>query len=282
MILDKEIEITIGTRNKKYYSDLGYNVIFGEKITINIEHLLSWSSVKVNVKCNICNKETKIKYRAYSKNTKNNVEPYCCCPGCANKKRKETNLGKYGVEFVSQNENVNNKMKSALIKTWKDKSDTEKEFIIKKRENTCFENFGYRSPLQHPDIFKKQKIASFEIKKYKDTNLYTQGGYELCFIQLMDKFGFIEEVLPGKLYNYFLNGKSHVYHSDFLFRGLTIEIKSTKTYNNNGKDLELQLENDTKWQTVKDSGDKIIVLWSKKEIKNYVENLSQLFIEKQL
>ena len=89
MILDKEVEITIGTKNKRYYTNLGYSITsVGQKIIISVGHLMSWSSIKINAKCDICGKETKIKYRAYTKNTKNNIEPYCCCNKCANKKRR--------------------------------------------------------------------------------------------------------------------------------------------------------------------------------------------------
>ena len=43
-----------------------------------------------------------------------------------------------------------------------------------------------------------------------------------------------------------------------------IEIKSNWTYNKSGKDKELELENETKWQSVRDFGDEIIILFSKK------------------
>ena len=127
--------------------------------------------------------------------------------------------------------------------------------------------------MQYPDIWKKQQKSSCDVFKYKDTNLTWQGKSELCFLEFMDKYGFINEVLSGKLYDYTLINKHHVYYSDYLFRGITIEIKSTWTYNKNGTDLELELENETKWKAVRDFGDKLIILWSKKEIKEYVKNL---------
>jgi hypothetical protein len=37
--------------------------------------------------------------------------------------------------------------------------------------------------------------------------------------------------------------------------------------------MTLELINETKWQSVRDSGDDIIILKSKGETKNYVENL---------
>ena len=75
--------------------------------------------------------------------------------------------------------------------------------------------------------------------------------------------------------NLIIKGKKHVYHSDYWFRGTTIEAKSTWTYNLNGGDVKKGLMNEAKWQAVKNIGDKIVVLFSKKEIKKYVENLKQ-------
>ena len=295
MILDKEVEITIGTKNKRYYTNLGYSITsVGQKIIISVGHLMSWSSIKINAKCDICGKETKIKYRAYTKNTKNNIEPYCCCNKCANKKRNDTNLEKYGVEFVSQNEEINRKMKNALVNAWENKPETEKEFIIEKRENTCLKNFGYKNPLsnkdirckieqtnlnkygvanvfqnedikkksrqtckknygveypwqseeikektkqiklekyddenynnrelakntwlekygvenpmQDPNIFKRAQKTSFKVSQYKNTNLTYQAGYEKYFLELMDKYGFLNELSMGKPYNYLFKG----------------------------------------------------------------------------
>ena len=58
-----------------------------------------------------------------------------------------------------------------------------------------------------------------------------------------------------------------------ILPSLTVEIKSTWTYNKNGNDKELELENETKWNAVKDSGDKLVVLFSKKETKHFIEKL---------
>jgi len=52
-----------------------------------------------------------------------------------------------------------------------------------------------------------------------------------------------------------------------------IEIKSSWTYNRNGKDDLLGFKNETRWQTVRDLGDDIVILKSKEEIKNYVDNI---------
>jgi len=117
------------------------------------------------------------------------------------------------------------------------------------------------------------KKSSFKIHIYNNTNLTYQGSYEKYFLELMDDKGLLNDILNGKSYNYKLNNKIRAYHSDFLFNNHTIEIKSSWTYNRNNKDELLQLKNETRWQTVRDLGDDIVILKSKEEIKNYVDNI---------
>jgi hypothetical protein len=73
--------------------------------------------------------------------------------------------------------------------------------------------------------------------------------------------------------NIFFCNQIHYYFSDFIYANNTIEIKSSWTYNRNGKDKILELINESKWQSVRDLGDNMIILKSKDEIKNYVKNL---------
>ena len=112
-----------------------------------------------------------------------------------------------------------------------------------------------------------------QIHTYNNTNLTYQGSYEKYFLELMDDKGLLNDISNGKSYNYKFNNKVRAYHSDYLFNNFTIEIKSSWTYDKNGLDLDLRLKNETKWGSVTDSGDLIITLKSKEEIKNYVDNI---------
>ena len=107
MILDKEVEITIGSHSFKHYKKMDYPVEHnGQKLIVKIEHIIPGSHVKINVQCDICEFKKKIKYEHYFKNTKNLIQTYCCSHKCATEKRKETNLKLYGVENIHQNGHV--------------------------------------------------------------------------------------------------------------------------------------------------------------------------------
>jgi hypothetical protein len=135
------------------------------------------------------------------------------------------------------------------------------------------EIYGFENPMQCKEVFNKAQKSSCKIQTYKNTDLTYQGSYEKTFLELMEEKGFLNLISNGKHYEYKLKNKKHIYYSDYLFVETTIEIKSSWTYNKNGKDKDLELENETKWQSVRNFGDKIIILKSKKEIKNFLENI---------
>lgn len=77
-LLDKEVEVSLSSRNIKYYENLGYNiprvkgkwgitVPHGSKIIVKLEDLTKGSGVKVNVKCDNCGKISHIKWYDYNK-----------------------------------------------------------------------------------------------------------------------------------------------------------------------------------------------------------------------
>ena len=58
MILDKKIEVTIAPANQKHYVNLDYkNVEIFNKIIVKTTDLPKKSHVKINVKCDVCEKD---------------------------------------------------------------------------------------------------------------------------------------------------------------------------------------------------------------------------------
>ena len=185
----------------------------------------------------------------------------------------KTSLINNGVKYPMQNKGFQEKVKETNLKKYGGNSPSCDKEIKNKQKQTCLKKYGVENPMQDPGIFKAQQKSSFKVFRYKDTNLTYQAGYEKYFLELMDKYGFLNELSMGKSYSYIFEDKSHKYYSDYFFRNLTIEIKSTWTYNRNGENEKMGLMNESKWQAVKKEGDKLIILFSKKEIKDYVENL---------
>ena len=260
-----------------------------------------------NNKCSII-KNKKTNYERYNDENYNNREKFKSTSlskfGAENytqtdeykEKSKQTNLKRYGVEWALQSDVVKQKIRntnienigfeypmqcekireksklSVLEKYGVDHISKSKE-IKTKVKNTNLERYGVEYPTQNREIFNKAQSSSFQTHLYKNSNLSYQGSHEKYFLELMESKGFLNMVFVGKSYNYYYNEKIHTYYSDYTFNNVVIEIKSYWTYNRNGSDKELESINETKWQTFRDSGDLIIILKSKHEIKNYVDSL---------
>ena len=88
MLITKEVEVTLGGHNIKYFENLGYeiprirNINYqmvvprGTTIVVKVEHLLPTSRVKVLVKCDECGKEYELPYCDYLKSL-HNGKKYC-------------------------------------------------------------------------------------------------------------------------------------------------------------------------------------------------------------
>lgn len=182
------------------------------------------------------------------------------------KKSKNKILEKFGVDNALKNKQIREKAKETKLKNYGNENYNNRE----KAKNTNLKRYGVEHPMQVKEIFNKQQKSSSCVKKYKNTELTYQGTYEKFFLDEIERVGFLNKVKNGKNYSYILKNKIHIYYSDFELNNTTIEIKSNWTYNKNGKDKDLELENETKWKSVVEFGDKIIVLKTKKEIKDYV------------
>lgn len=101
MILTKEVEVKMMSRNINYYKNIGYDVVAGEKAKVKIEHLPINSHCMVGVSCDICNKVREISYSAYNKGMKK--YGFNSCVGCRSIKRKKSLLEKYGDENYTNN-----------------------------------------------------------------------------------------------------------------------------------------------------------------------------------
>ena len=87
MILDKQINLRIGSTNMKYYKSIGYSDIKrGDIILVDVNKLEEGTGVKINVKCDICGFVNYIYLQKYNLNVKRCG--YYSCIKCSDKKRK--------------------------------------------------------------------------------------------------------------------------------------------------------------------------------------------------
>lgn len=189
-------------------------------------------------------------------------------------KSSKTWVNLYGVDNPLKNINIREKLKNTMKSKYGVENYVEHSDFRNKSEKTCLKKFGFRNQSQSAEIYEKILKSLYRVKKYKNTDILYQSSYELLFLELIEEKGLLRDVKKPKRFIYEFKNETYVYNPDFLFREVTIEIKSTWTYNRNGKDKVLEAKNHAKWNSVELNEEKIIVLMTKKEIKKFVDSIS--------
>lgn len=98
MILDEYVSIGLGSRNFRYYENLGYiiprkidakgryNFTKGEKITVKVSDLLPSSNVKIRCQCDMCGEIREVQYSTLvgRKNSQYLIDGKTLCVSCRN------------------------------------------------------------------------------------------------------------------------------------------------------------------------------------------------------
>jgi len=174
MFITQSVKIKINEKNIEHFKKLNYNVKLKDIVEIPTEHLNRGSQKYVDVKCDICGFENKIRFQSYMNNYEN-CDIYTCRK-CSNmkientklkrygdknyvnkKQTKQTNLEKYGVENVSQSDIIKEKKKETNLKNWGVENVFQSEEIKTKLTETLLEKYGVEHPLQNEELFEKSK-----------------------------------------------------------------------------------------------------------------------------
>jgi len=188
------------------------------------EYHNKWIKEKGEGKCKICKSSTK--FISVGQGYKN-----CCSKQCGydwnHIQIDKSILEKYGVKNISQLPEIKKKKNETCIKNHRVENVLQLPKIKKLAEKKIIEKYGVKNPSQNPNIFLKQQKSRLEIKKYKHTNLWYQGSYELDFLEKFFSKNFNIERGPTIYYQY--KGKTKTYYSDFYIPSLNlvVEIKSS-------------------------------------------------------
>ena len=144
-----------------------------------------------------------------------------------NEKIQSTWLLNYNVDHPMKS----NKVKLKTIETKKKRKKFNPHYqknINEKRKNTCLLNLGVPYPMQNKKSLEKQQKSSLKLHKYKNTNLYYQGSYELDFLEkYYDKFS---DIKRGPSIKYKLNNECKVYFPDFYIPSLNLIVEVKGSY----------------------------------------------------
>ena len=223
-------------KNNKYYC----------KKCATIKSNKSRIKPKIEVECVFCGNMITTKKYNYNLKIKNNNK--YSCSKCCKEKYKKTCLERYGVDNISKLNKTHIKIKKTCLKKYGDenyKNQEKKEKtnlkkygcecslqnskVREKSKKTCLNRYGFENPTQCPEIFSKQQKSRYNIKKYKNTNIFYQGTYEFDFLD--NYYNKINIVKPEPV-NYSYCDKNKIYFPDFYLPeyNLIVEIKSSYTF----------------------------------------------------
>lgn len=221
MIKENYIEVKGHSRNKKYYTNLGYDIKVGHICLIKPYHLSKGCMSKVTSICDSCNKESKNIFKDYWNYTSGLKENYYC-NSCNGIKSEKTSLINWGFKNPMQSEEVKDKLRNSILNkygvSWYSKTD---EWLVKFKK-TSLERYGFDNPSKSPEIiddiknknidFIKSPIFREKSKKKKQRNTwkkyasllpnsYCVDSYNTDVFKITHDCGETFEIVKGLLYN---------------------------------------------------------------------------------
>lgn len=164
MILDNEVYLKGNSKNIKYYTNLGYNVIINELFLVKIEDLTSGSTALISCKCDICGNVKKIQWGVLFKYLNNDIKSKYYCKICCRIKRLETNNNKYGGNSPTSSKEIIDKIKKTNLERYGTTCSLHNKNIKEKTKKTCNDKYGFDNPSKSEII--KNKITESTLNKF--------------------------------------------------------------------------------------------------------------------
>lgn len=143
-------------------------------------------------------------------------------------KIKDTMTKTYGADHMARSPELLEKKKRTMVNRYGVDSYSKTDSYKKKIKTTCMTRYGVTNVSQDVNIHEKSLKNSFRLKKYKDTQIWYQGSYELDFLErYYDEHIDIER---GPSIRYVFNDKNKVYHPDFYIPSLNLIIECKNSY----------------------------------------------------
>jgi hypothetical protein len=193
MIITNYVQISISKKNIDHFLIYYKDIKLKDRIQVEPKFLQKGSGVLIDVSCDICEVERKIKYQAYYKNI-NSCEEYkiYTCDKCSHIKIKSFNRKKWGVDYFSQTKEYTEKFKSTMIERYGVEYALQSKELKDKAKKTNLEKFGVENPFMDNEMIKskfkekwgvhhpsKVKEINDRIKKTKELNGSSLSSYRI-------------------------------------------------------------------------------------------------------
>lgn len=190
MLLSKEAEVTITSKNYQIYKDKGYifdvkthkgKIVIprGTKCRIKVKDLDKKSSVKITYRCDYCGIEKEVCYKDYMKHYPEgtNKEKDACLK-CSSKKASETLMSKYGVKNCMELNEVKDKIKNTNIKKYGVVCTLNTEENKNKIKESFLNKYGvpyYTMTNECKDKVKDTNMKRFGVEYYSKTDEWLES-----------------------------------------------------------------------------------------------------------
>lgn len=174
MLLTKTVKIKWNKSQKQNYISKGYDYTkIGDEFEVKISDLPFENNTSVEVKCDYCGNIYTISYKNFNKQKNRSKVQKDACKNCTNKKRKESNLLKYGVEYPIQIEEVQKKVKQTNLEKYGCINPFGNKEVQRKIKQTNLNKYGFENAAKSKDV--KNKIKQTNLQKY-GVDFYTQSN----------------------------------------------------------------------------------------------------------
>lgn len=188
MLVTKEIEVKPNKKTIQHYIDSGYNAKCLEPIIVKVEDLLPNSRFKIEIECDYCKRHFLSPYSSYVESIKYINKNACNNPECKNKKRKEINMLRYGVENTSQLKEFQEKWKLTNVERYGVPYYIQTKQFEEKKEKALLELYGVKVPCKNHEIL--EKVHQTNIKRYGvKTPMESEEIKERYKNSIKDKYG---------------------------------------------------------------------------------------------
>jgi hypothetical protein len=172
--------------------------------------------------CKICGNETK-----FIKMSDGYLDTCCkkCCNIHKNNILKEVCLSNYGVDNISKNEEIKKQKEKTCLANHGIKSFL---YSQEEKDKAMMKKYGVKSPMQNIKSFEKAQKSKFEFHRFKNTNIWYQGSFELDFLEKY--FIKYPDIVRGPSIKYKFNDKNKIYFPDFYIPSLNLIVECKNSY----------------------------------------------------
>ena len=160
MLIEQTVEVTVMSATLNHYRELGYECKSRQKIQVKMDDLPKGSGCIVKAKCDYCNEIFEQQYKVIIKSR--GITSKDACKNCSNKKRKESNQIKYGVDNISQLPAIKEKKGETTYLNYGVTIPTQSDKVKEITKQTNLKKYGVESHNQAVPVKQKKKEKSIE------------------------------------------------------------------------------------------------------------------------